>query len=256
MSREQGEKGKIDLIYPYIYLTGMRLMRIYIIRHADPDYTNDTLTPTGHEEARTLAQYLQTLNISEIYASPLGRTQDTAAYTARLLDLPVQTEPWARELESSWIQDLDQSFAGMAPSKKPVEESLVRAGPGFRLFQPDPCLMQANMEVIRQGSDDLLCRQGFVREGDSYRVLRPNRTAVAVFTHMGVGLVWLSHLLNIPLMMAWSGFFLHPASVTTVLMDERLPGFAFPRCTGLGDISHLCKAGISPRPVGIYANAD
>lgn len=237
-------------------------MRIFIIRHADPDYANDTLTPVGHNQAQALAQYLQTLNISEIYASPYGRTQATAGYTASLLGLPIQTEPWARELDGTWIKDLDQSFAGIDPSRKslepkPIVEESLASGLGIRrLLQPDPCRMQENMDIIRQGSDDFMRRQGFVHESDSYRVLWPNRKSIAIFTHMGVGLVWLSHLLNIPLMMTWSGFFLHPASVTTILMDERLPGSAIPRCTGLGDISHLCAAGVTLRPVGLYANAD
>jgi len=29
-------------------------MRIYIIRHADPDYENDTLTSVGHREGVSL----------------------------------------------------------------------------------------------------------------------------------------------------------------------------------------------------------
>lgn len=31
-------------------------MRLYIIRHGDPDYANDTITPAGHREAQALAQ--------------------------------------------------------------------------------------------------------------------------------------------------------------------------------------------------------
>ena len=33
-------------------------MRIYIIRHADPDYDNDTLTSVGHRKAVALAEKL------------------------------------------------------------------------------------------------------------------------------------------------------------------------------------------------------
>ncbi len=29
-------------------------MRLYIIRHADPDYPNNTITPEGHLEAQAL----------------------------------------------------------------------------------------------------------------------------------------------------------------------------------------------------------
>ncbi len=231
-------------------------MRIYIIRHADPDYTNDTLTPAGHEQAQILAQYLQTLKINEIYASPLGRTQMTARYTADRLGLPVQTEPWMRELEDLWIKDLNQSCAEIVPLMKSVEQSMSEARENRLLYQPDPCLMEENMRFICQGADGFMRRQGFLRQDGAYRILQENRKAIAVFTHMGVGLVWLAHLLDIPLPMMWSGFFLHPASITTILMDERQPGYAVPRCIGLGDISHLCKAGISPRPVGMFANTE
>ena len=33
-------------------------MRLYIIRHADPDYKNDTITVFGHKDAQALAKRL------------------------------------------------------------------------------------------------------------------------------------------------------------------------------------------------------
>ena len=225
-------------------------MRIYIIRHADPDYANDTLTPNGHQEAEALAQYLQTQKIDEIYSSPLGRTQDTAQYAADLLCLPVSIEPWAQELETPWIKNLNRAFF-------PGVEAGVNSAfsSGYTTPEPpDSSLYDCEMQLIRQGSNDFMRRQGFLYQDGIYGVQQENRKGVAVFTHMGVGLIWLSHLLNIPLPMVWSGFFLHPASITTILMDERSPGFAIPRCIGLGDISHLCKDGLQPRPAGILAN--
>jgi len=227
-------------------------MRIHIIRHADPDYARDTITPAGHEEARVLAQYLQTLQIEQIFASPFGRTKATAGYTSDLLNLPVQIEPWMCELERVWIQDLDRAFLKIVPGDGTFEQEPPREG-GLRLYQNDPCLMQENMERIRVGADAFLRLQRFARARDIYRVTRENHSSIAVFTHMGVSLVWLAHLLNVPLPVVWSGFFLHPASVTTIVMDERVPGYAAPRCIGLGDISHLCRAGIQPRPVGMAA---
>jgi probable phosphoglycerate mutase len=231
-------------------------MRIYIIRHADPDYINDTLTPAGHEQAQVLAQYLQTLKINEIYTSPLGRTQATARYTASRTNLSIQTEPWMHELADEWIEDLNQACVGIARLRQPVSPQIFETRQKVQLSQPDPCLMEENMDLIRRGSDKFMRRQGFLRQGDAYQVVQENRKAIAVFTHMGVALVWLAHLLDIPLPMMWSGFFLHPASITTILMDERQQGFAIPRCIGLGDISHLCKAGLYPRPVGMFANSE
>ena len=48
-------------------------MRIFIIRHGDPDYQTDSLTPRGRREAEALAAYIERLQLTHIYCSPLGR---------------------------------------------------------------------------------------------------------------------------------------------------------------------------------------
>ena len=80
-------------------------MRIYIIRHADPDYENDTITPHGHLEAKTLAERLLRENIDSIYCSPLQRAQHTMNYTRELIGLPFETQDWLTEIQN-W-QTLD-----------------------------------------------------------------------------------------------------------------------------------------------------
>jgi hypothetical protein len=77
-----------------------------------------------------------------------------------------------------------------------------------------------------------------------------------VFCHGGFGLTWLAHLLALPLPLVWSGFWLPPSSVTTMLFDERSPEWAVPRCIGLGDVSHLYAAGLQVQARGIMANFD
>ena len=56
-------------------------MRILLIRHGDPDYDNDTLTEKGHREAALLAEAAPHMNLGTCFVSPLGRAQDTAAYS-------------------------------------------------------------------------------------------------------------------------------------------------------------------------------
>jgi probable phosphoglycerate mutase len=110
--------------------------------------------------------------------------------------------------------------------------------------------------LLGRHSDEFLARHGYQREGGRYRIVRPNREKIAVFCHGGFGLCWLAHLLEIPLPLAWSGFWLPPSSVTTILMDERSAQWAVPRCLGLGDVSHLYEAGLPVQPRGIVANQD
>ena len=48
-------------------------MRLLIVRHADPDYSIDSLTPAGWEEAKLLADRLAPIPVAAYYVSPLGR---------------------------------------------------------------------------------------------------------------------------------------------------------------------------------------
>ncbi|MBO5927081.1 MAG: histidine phosphatase family protein, partial [Clostridia bacterium] len=53
-------------------------MKITIIRHAEPDYPNNTLTEKGFKEADILGYYLKNEKIDYIYSSPLPRAKYTA----------------------------------------------------------------------------------------------------------------------------------------------------------------------------------
>ena len=58
-------------------------MRLLIVRHADPDYSIDSLTPAGWEEAKLLADRLAPIPVAAYYVSPLGRAKDTASLTLK-----------------------------------------------------------------------------------------------------------------------------------------------------------------------------
>ncbi len=55
-------------------------MRILIIRHGDPDYVNDSLTPRGDREAELLAGIIDRFGIDEVFLSPQGRAQRTPGW--------------------------------------------------------------------------------------------------------------------------------------------------------------------------------
>lgn len=66
-------------------------MRILIVRHGDPDYEKDSLTPKGFREAELLAERLCKLDVKAFYCSPLGRAQDTARPTLQRLGRSAET---------------------------------------------------------------------------------------------------------------------------------------------------------------------
>ena len=60
-------------------------MKILIIRHADPDYSIDSLTAKGWIEAECLSEKLVKMKIDAFYTSTLGRAKDTASCTLKKL---------------------------------------------------------------------------------------------------------------------------------------------------------------------------
>lgn len=231
-------------------------MRIYLIRHADPDYPTDSLTPAGHLEAKALAAHLAEIGIDEIYSSPRGRARLTAQAVADQTHLPVTIEPWAAELDGIYSSEHGHNMWDLngAVLRGPEVMTNLNHWEGFPPLN-HPRLAE-HLRNIRAGSEDFLKRQGFTRDGLAYHFAQPNRKRIAFIAHLGFGFTWLADLLAIPVPLMWAGFYIHPSSVTTILFDERSPGMAVPRVLGLGDISHLIKAGLPPTPSGIIANYD
>lgn len=232
-------------------------MRLYIIRHADPDYESDTLTARGRLEAQSLAARLKAEGIDRIYSSPLGRALETAGYTSKLLGIDIKVEEWTKEI-SELIIDLD-SYGKSAVFHLHGELirkdlSLAARNNWHKLPYFDNNAVKRRIGEVSKNSDLFLQKQGYLREGGRYRIIRRNTDKIAVFCHGGFGVTWLSHLLEIPPTLVWSGFYLHTSSVTTVLFDERSSIWAVPRCLCVGDTSHLYKDGLPLHSNGIVAN--
>lgn len=233
-------------------------MRLYIIRHADPDYPNHTITPRGHLEAAALAEHFaKDAGLTHLYSSPLPRAVHTAEYVEKATGLKMQVEPWTAEVHD-WILDNPPAQYEMAWDI-PGEELRGVTPPfsgqdwhGRKPFQNPKFAL--HFQRIQKHSDEFFARHGYRREGHSYRIEKPNRDRIALVCHAGFGLTWLSHLLHIPTPLVWSGFWMTPTGVTTVLFDERNAEVATPRCIHLNQNGHLTWAKLEHNPHGIKAN--
>jgi probable phosphoglycerate mutase len=231
-------------------------LRLYIIRHADPDYANDTITAAGHLEAKALAAAVARLLPNHLYTSPKGRAVATAKCCADALGIKAEILPWTREMSDCRYDH--PTLGDMAVWDCPGED--VRSDPASSSGSSwhelahlrDPIVRESIQRLIAE-SDRFLESHGFRREGARYRILAPDRKQkIAVVCHMGFGLAWLSHLLGLPLPLVWAGFWLPPASITTILFERRSPDFAVPRCLGLGDIAHCQGASLPPNSSGLH----
>ena len=221
-------------------------MRLYIIRHADPDYPNNTITPEGHKEAAVLAPRMAAERLDRIYCSPLGRAIDTAAYTAERTGLTPVIEPWSEEMAGLALDLPD--WGRYFPWDLPAE--LVRPPtpfPGHDTWYAQPPFTERRFrdafEQLRRDADAFLARHGYVRDEGIYRCAEPSTERIAMFCHDGFARAFIAHLLEIPVPLMWTGFWLPPSSVSTILFEERARGRFTPRCIGMGDVSHLYAAG-------------
>ena len=72
-------------------------MKLYIIRHAEPDYEHHTITERGKKEAAALGKRYNASDFDEIYCSPLERAQMTCKAVTKGKG-KVHTVEWLREL--------------------------------------------------------------------------------------------------------------------------------------------------------------
>ena len=72
-------------------------MKLQLIRHGEPDYSIDSLTPKGWREAECPADRLCSGPATGYYTSPLGRARDTARATLIRLNRTAEILPWLQE---------------------------------------------------------------------------------------------------------------------------------------------------------------
>ena len=225
-------------------------MRLLIIRHADPDYARDSLTPKGRREAALLTERLVREDIAAFYVSPLGRAKETAREALEktgktatelewLKEFPIQLENKNGIPGTSCLWDWLPSIWTQAPAfydKDAWADVPVFSHIGVR----------AEYERITANLDALLEKHGYRRNDGYYEAISPNRDTIALFCHFGLACVLLSHLLGVSPMVLWHGFCAAPSSVTTVYTEERRAGLASFRVAAFGDVSHLYAAGEPP----------
>lgn len=224
-------------------------MKLIIIRHGDPDYSIDSLTPTGWEEAELLSERVSRMDVTAFYVSPLGRAQDTAAATLKKMGRTAETLDWLQEfqvrVQKPGVEGLSHAWDWMPADWTRFPEFYDRKKwvdvPAFK----DSDLPE-KLETVTDGLDVLLAKHGYERDGECYHAVRPNEDTVVLFCHFGLECVLLGHLLGISPMVLWHGTCAAPTSVTTVVTEERQEGIASFRMSAFGDISHLYVAGRKP----------
>ena len=231
-------------------------MRILLIRHAEPDYTVDSLTPKGHMEAELLSRRLIRYPVQDFYVSPLGRARDTADYTLRKLNRQAEVLPWLAEFRGSYPDPETGERRTVAWDVRP---RIWTAFPGIsdiRTWTDAPVFDRGNVREIwketTDGMDELLGRYACVKDGPVWRCERNTDLTIALFCHFGISMAILGYLTDISPMVLWHRVLCLPSSVTEIVTEERILGEVSFRVTKLGDLTHLEAAGEKRSTAGLF----
>ena len=238
-----------------------RIMRILMIRHGDPDYIHDTLTEKGRREAALLSETAEDLRTGDCYQSPLGRAQETAAYTLKRLGKTAETLDWLEEFPAKVdINQSEELKKAYGDTRMEGDRYAMRIAwdmlPAYwtehpeyldrRLWRDSEAARCSDLvplyDSVASKLDELLARYGYVREGCHYRVETESTQTITFFCHFGITCVLLSHLWSMSPFVLWHTLALAPTSVSEVVSEERERGIASFRALRLGDISHLNRA--------------
>lgn len=224
-------------------------MLLYIIRHGDPDYATDSLTPRGVLQAEAVAKRIFDSKIDRVFTSPMGRARQTAEPACRLLGQAYTVEEWTHEIGAegsrTTFPDGEPKSVALLPNTYFREDGMwdVPCSQSLRCSMFADTGMASAAAYIEENGRAFLERLGYREEDGNYRILRPNEEKVALFCHGNFARVWLSHLLRIPLHMMLASFGYNHTGVTVLYFKNNESGVTAPRCLCYSDTSHLYAHG-------------
>ena len=229
-------------------------MLLFFLRHADPIYSPDQLTPLGHRQAEALAKRLAAYGLDRVFCSTSNRAIQTARPTCDLVKKDMTLLDWCNE-NHVW-QELtmptdDKGHLTWCFFHRPTVEAMmspeVRAM--GREWYTHPAFAKTKFEQgmlrIRRECDDFMLSLGYRHDYEraGYVVERPNQERVALFAHHGFGVAFLSCLLDIPYPDMSVRFDIGHSSMT-VINFEGSEGLIFPKVLQLSNDSHLWREGL------------
>lgn len=228
-------------------------MLFYFIRHADPIYHPDSLTPLGHRQAEALAKRLSTYGFDKIYSSTSTRALMTAQPTCEVLKMELTELDWCNE-HHAWMQlavPLENgrrrwAFADQPTIDKmntPEVRKLGRQWYEHEYFK-DTDFKEGILRIQRE-ADALFESLGYKHEADlgGYVPVAPTDERVALFAHQGFGLAFLSCVLDIPYPLFSTRFDMTHSGVT-VIEFQNGHDIINPRVLTLSNDSHIYREGL------------
>lgn len=228
-------------------------MLLYYIRHADPVYDPDQLTPLGHLQAAAAAKRLARYEFDRVYSSSSNRAIQTARPFCELIKKEPVLLDWAHEegiVQGTTFRYPDgrRNWYWCDPEycKLFCKEEVRQLG---RKWYTHPAFAHTRcgeaLEQIQQHADAFMLELGYRHdlENNCYYPQRDWDGRVAFFAHEGFGAAFLSCIMDIPypefatrLRMTHSGI--------TVIRFSALGEEVIPQIISYSNDSHLYAEGL------------
>lgn len=229
-------------------------MLLYYVRHGDPTYNPDALTPLGRRQAEAIGKRLALLGVDRIFASTSTRAVQTAQPAAEMLGLEITQMDFAHE-NHAWNQlcvtdeQGRRTWAFCHPATRRLWASeAVRALGDQWYTHPalEPYHFEQGIERIRTHADEWLASLGYEHDHHAhmYRAVRPNDERIAFFAHEGFGLAFLSCVLDIPYPLFCQHFGIGHTGMTVIEFQDVGEGYAIPKALTMAGDGHLYAEGL------------
>ncbi len=231
-------------------------MIFYYIRHGDPIYNPDSLTPLGERQAEAPSKRLALFGVDEIYSSTSNRAILTAKPTCGLLGKEPILLDFANECYA-W-EDFTVDFGtgrGWLWGYKHLANIFnthEMKELGYKWYE-HPVLKEFDniprgIERVYNEGDKFFESLGYEHERYTgrYKVKESNNKRVALFAHQGFGLAFLSCLLDIPYPLFSTHFDMCHSGMTVIEFQE-FEGYAVPKVLTLSSDSHIYREGLPLR---------
>ena len=224
-------------------------MFLYYIRHGDPIYNPDSLTPLGLRQAEALGRRLALSGIDEIYASSSERAKLTAKPLSEILKLEIKELDWANEKYAApefyttkedetrgtwcfWDKETREVFMSEEVRK------LGREWYRHPFFKNDR--YADGMKRIQREADAFFESLGYKHDlkNNCYEVIEPTNKKIALFAHQGFGMAFLSCVLDIPYPYFATKFDITTTGVTVIDFGNS-KGSVIPTVLTHSDMSHI-----------------
>ena len=229
-------------------------MVLFYIRHGDPIYNPDSLTPQGERQAEALAKRLALYGIDRVNVSPSNRARLTSVPTCEILNKQAETKPWLDEgLASKYFMVDDGKGKGgrtwcffRSTTKELLASPEVRAL--GKQWHTHPAFAEERFSegVAHIGGelDAFMLEQGYRHDPENNRYIaeRPNNDRIALFAHQGIGMAIMSLLLDIPYPVFSMNFDFGHSSMTVVEFSGS--EIVYPKVLQLSSDAHIYREGL------------